>query len=205
VGALATYTRIARRTRQAAALVAVAAAIAPAAAAGGVREPPAVRGSLEQSSRDCDHDANPDAITTTCEFDYFAGPREGRTWSADWLQIATTPRPGWCLVGIRGLIRQPGSRLTDRVPIRPSGVGAQTATMRVGPFGTISKRFRLDSGSISSEVTRRRNGIRWRWRGRSDGEKVVVVFGAALSRPVPADPTELVLTQLRSVATTETC
>lgn len=181
-----------------------------AGADAGVREPPSVGPRIEGGHRVCDHSREQDLVITSCDFLYRPREQRGRkTWSARWLQMAVTPRRGWCVTGVRGLIKQKGSVLSGEYPESTTPAGKHLIDLPLGPpsheFGHLRQSFVLERGELAGETTRGGDGLRWSWRGRSRSRTIVIVVAAAFSRVRSDDPFDLVETGLLSVASSAQC
>lgn len=177
----------------------------------GVREPPTVGPRIEGGHRVCDHNRGRDLVVTSCDFHYVPREQGGRkTWSTRWLQMAITPRRGWCVTGVRGLIKEKGSALRDGYPgLATQAAGKHLVDVPFGPpsaeFGHLRQSFTLARGDLARKTTPRGDGLRWSWRGRSRSKTIAIVVAAVFSRPRSDDPFDVVETELGAVTSSAEC
>ena len=149
-------------------------------------------------------------MITSCDFVYAPKEQAGRkTWSTRWLQMAITPRRGWCVTGARGLIKQKGSALRAGCPGPTTPAGKHLVDVALGPpsagFGHLRQSFTLERGALAGNTTRQGDGLRWNWRGRSRSKTIVIVVAAVFSRPRSEDPFDFVETGLGSITSSAQC
>ena len=172
-------------------------------------------GLLERGFRDCESDRSPAVrlALRTCSFNYFAVPSvEGDPEGfhlVDWVQVWAKPLKGWCLTGARGSISTDGARVVGAAPRRQRASRRARSRLSVRsrsgqPLGSLSKRYRLVAGRLSTEVKRRAKGdkFKWRWSGRSR-KAVTLVFGVA--NAVPGSGNGIIGTTVGDDFRTEPC
>lgn len=190
--------------------------VVPTAADAGVRAGPRASRLLQQGGRDCESNRSfaIGLALRTCSFSYFVDPDADedpdRDYLVDWIQVSAKPLKGRCLTGARGSISTDGATVVGATPRRQRASRRARSRLSVSshsgqPLGTLSKRYRLAAGRLSTEVKRRARGdkFEWRWSGRSKRKAVTLVVGVA--NTIPGSGTGIVFSTGGDDFRTEVC
>jgi hypothetical protein len=176
--------------------VAAACTAAPTAlvTAGGVKSEPSARGDVSLEQRRCLTTRDADATTTRCKYTYtieadHAGTSKG--YRAEWRQIAVTPRAGYCVARIFGVVSVEEAQLVSwsQTQARTNGQARRWARLtvpsRARPSAILRQALVLRRGAISVRPSATPEGdeVRWRWRGGRGHRTVRVAVGGAFAPP----------------------